>query len=189
MKYFKMHYLDIRVRPFLLQLLLAIKYSFVTLYFTGLAVVLKSILFDGRHESFSEIGVCLIQGLFIFALYYLPINIFILIIIQFTRIIPFIIYSKILVCLESIIFYISYLIAPNSFFHKKDMEFIIATIVIVFLSLICKTYLLLRHKKYYMAGVRTVKRSKKIYMINREVDVFFIIVIITISSLSFFLWI
>lgn len=184
-----MRYPDIKNRPYLFQFLMAIKHSFITMYVLALAIALKSILIDyNMYTSVSEICSFLTFAFFIITIYYLPINLYLLVIIQFTNILPFIMYSRLLVCIESIIFFLSSTIIGGLFIPINYMDIIITVIIVVVFSETLKIYLEHKHKKYYMARISIIKRSKKLYLINKEVDMFIIIFVFVFFTLVFFYW-
>ena len=189
MKSYRMHCLEIRRYPLLKQLLYTMWNSWLTMVGICLASILILTFIDCHSKSnLSEIASAFTLSCFFSTVFLFPINIYILLVIQCSGLIPFLMASPFLVCIESSIFFVTSLIINRLLFPTDNLSILISVIIVLGLSLIFKAYLKWRHNISFVARKRILRGLRSCYMINKEVDIFIILMILLILTLFFLSW-
>ncbi len=89
-----------------------------------------------------DMGATISFAMFCIIIFYLPINLCVLLIIQFTKILPNIISSRKMVIVESCTFLILSLISQHLFFPKSGLGMIIACLFVIILTLLLRKFLI-----------------------------------------------
>lgn len=190
LKYYRTRYPKIKRKPFLSQFLSSIAESFVTMNLINIVLLIPTGLFESNSfKSIAEISSYLTFSIFIIGMYYLPVNIIILVFIQKTKIIPFILYSRVLVCVETIIFFLSSIMFGELIYPKVNFYLIISAILIIILSIVFRFYALKKHKRFFRVAETIIRHNNKYFKINREVDtfIFVTIIILLVCALKIFI--
>ena len=184
-----MRCLKIRRFPLLKGFLYTMWYSWLTMVVMCLASVLMLILTDYHVKpNFSEIASSFTLGCFIFTVCYFPINIFLLLMIQLSGLIPFLMSSPLSVCIESSIFYFTLVTIDRLLFPTDSLPIVVSVLLILGLSFIVMLYLKWKHNIIYVAYKRIMRGSHSCYLINKEVDIFIILMILLILLLVLLSW-
>ena len=189
MKSYRIHCLKIRRYPLLKQLLHAMLYSWITI--VGMCLVSIIILtFRDLHIklNISEITSSFTLSCLFTTVYFLPINVYILLMIQFSGIIPFLMGSPLFVCIESGIFFATSITIDRFLFPNVSVTPLLSTVFVIGLSFIFMSYLKCKHNETFVTYKRIMRRLRSSYMINKEVDIFIILMILSILILIFLSW-
>lgn len=189
MKYYRMYCINVRKEPILKQIIFSILYSWTTMLVTGLILMLIFTLTENPIKTdVSRIGSSFTLVCLFTTVYFLPINLFILLIIQFSRLLPFIMSSRLLVCIESFVFIISTIITEHLLFPNTGKCILVSITLVIIISFIFKMYVKYRHRRDFLSLQRIMKASCKCHLINKEVDMFILTIIISLLTLIFFVW-
>ncbi len=178
---------DVRLRPLLLQMLIAILCSSVILVLLPIILWLIVTLWQyGQIPDVAGHGI-LILFLVIFTVFcFLPFNIFILMALHLSKIFQYIIYSKTLVIIESILFSIlllgyAMLIRVGEFLW---MLLTGCTVLLLFLTvrLIFKSYYI-KFRTHYQTLYNQTNPLER-YAANKEVDIFLISALLIGAAIS-----
>lgn len=173
-------------QPLLKQLLYTLLYSWLSMILTLIALIMVYILTDDKLlYDLSEIASTFMLGCFFFTIWIFPINVYLLLIIRFSGILPFIMCSPLLICVESCIFNIFLNITGHLFLQNGYLDLLVSAILILILSFIFRILFKSRCRAVYLTYLKIVKASSTCYIVNKEVDIFFIIIIISIVTLMF----
>ena len=185
MKRYKTLCLKARRTPLLKQFVSAIVYSWLTMTAVGLIYMLLL-----NHRDFKTNITEIAQGLtlvcFIITIEKFPVNLYVLLMIKFFNILPFLISSRRLICTESCIFMIISLVMDRLFFPDTRLSLLVSALSVIILSFILKIYLQHSRKRLFFTCKEIANENNKCYAINKEVDIF-IITIILLTLLGVFL--
>ncbi len=188
---------DVRLRPLLLQMLIAILCSFVILLlFPILMMLIEDLLKYGRFPDDGSLGYGLGYLLVFTFLFFLPLNTFILMALHWSRIFQYIIYSKTFVVIETIIFFTLLLVYENLDAHLHyrvgvNQSLLLTTYSVFLLALVLRLIFESRYNKFRTHYQTLYNQTNPLerYAANKEVDIFLIsaLLIGAAISIGFFL--
>lgn len=190
MRFYKMHCLKIRRRPVLKQLLNSMWVSWCTMLGVWLAFLLILTFTDqALKTNISEFASSFTMGCFFISVVFYPINVYILLMIQFSGLIPFLMCTHKLVCVESCVFLIFLIITQQLVLLPIQMYLLSSAILVILFSFIFMLLLKCKHYRTVVIYKRIMREGHTVYVINKEVDIFIIIMILLILLFVFISWV
>lgn len=138
--------------------------------------------------NISEIASSFTLSCFFYSVFFFPINVYLILLIQFSGLIPFLMCSPFLVRIESSVFFVTLFTIDWLVFPNNNISLLLTTIFIIGLSFFFMSYLKCKYNVTFVAYKRIMRVLRNSYMINKEVDIFIILMILSILVLFFLSW-